>query len=70
MALAGEPLNFRWLGAAAAVGIGSMLVMIALSSRAEILGLLAMLGASALIYLVQTRSMAARRARTEVSARP
>lgn len=34
-------LNFRWLGAATVVGIGSMLAMIALASRVEILGLLA-----------------------------
>jgi APA family basic amino acid/polyamine antiporter len=63
VALAGTPLNFKWLGAAAVVGIGSMLAMIALASRAEILGLAAMVGASALIYVVQTRSMAARSAR-------
>ena len=63
VALAGAPLNFKWLGAAAVVGIGSMLAMIALASRAEILGLAAMVGASALIYVVQTRSMAARSAR-------
>ena len=55
MALAGTPLNFRWLRAAMIVGIGSMLVMIALASRAEILGLVVVSGASALIYLVQVR---------------
>jgi basic amino acid/polyamine antiporter, APA family len=55
VAEAGPPLNFRWLGAAAVVGIGSMLVMIALASRAEILGLFAVIGGSAAIYLVQTR---------------
>jgi APA family basic amino acid/polyamine antiporter len=63
VALAGAPLNFKWLGTAAVVGIGSMLAMIALASRAEIVGLLAMVGASALIYVVQTRSLAARSAR-------
>jgi hypothetical protein len=38
-ALAGVPLNFRWLGATAAVGAGSMLLLIALASRIEIAGL-------------------------------
>jgi amino acid transporter len=70
VALSGEPLNFRWLEIAATVGIGSMLAMIALASRVEIAGLVAMVAASALIYVVQTRAVAARRMRTEVSARP
>jgi amino acid transporter len=56
VAVAGTPLNFRWLGAAAAGGIASMLVLIAVASRAEIIGLLAVLCASVIIYLVQTRS--------------
>jgi amino acid transporter len=55
VALAGAPLNFRWLRAAMIVGIGSMLVMIALASRAEILGLAVVSAASALIYMVQAR---------------
>jgi basic amino acid/polyamine antiporter, APA family len=55
VAESGPPLNFRWLGAAAVVGIGSMLVMIALASRAELIGLFAMVGASVLVYLVQRR---------------
>ena len=61
VALAGAPLNFRWLRAAAVVGIASMLAMIALASRAEIIGLLAVLGASAIVYVVQTRSARALR---------
>ncbi len=55
VALAGTPLNFRWLGIAAAVGIASMLAMVALASRAEILGLLVLVGISAAVYLLQTR---------------
>jgi len=55
VALAGPPLNFRWLGTATAIGIGSMLALIVLASRAEILGLLAVSGISATIYLVQAR---------------
>jgi amino acid transporter len=56
VALAGKPLNFRWLRGAMAVGIGSMLAMIALASRVEILGLVAISAASAIIYLLQTFS--------------
>jgi APA family basic amino acid/polyamine antiporter len=70
VALAGAPLNFKWLGVAAVVGIGSMLAMIVLASRAEIIGLVATVGASALIYAVQTRSLAMRRTRREVRTRP
>lgn len=56
VAMAGAPLGFRWLGAAAAVGIGSMLIIIALASRAEITGLLVLIAISAAAYLLQTRS--------------
>ncbi len=55
VALAGAPLNFRWLRAAMVVGIGGMLMMIALASRAEIVGLVAVSAGSALIYMVQMR---------------
>lgn len=55
VALAGTPLNFRWLGFAAVVGVASMLAMVALASRAEMLGLLAMIGISLAAYLLQTR---------------
>ena len=52
VALAGTPLNFPWLGAAMVTGVAGMLVMIALASRAEIIGLLALVAASTLIYLL------------------
>ncbi len=55
VALAGPPLNFRWLGAAAGMAISSMVVLVALASRAEIFGLLAVLCLSAAAYLLQTR---------------
>ncbi|MGH3559883.1 MAG: APC family permease, partial [Mycobacterium sp.] len=58
VALAGKPLEFRWLGAAASVGIGGMLIIIGLASRLEIAGLLALIGISAAVYLLQTRSAA------------
>lgn len=55
VAEAGAPLNFRWLGAATLVGIGSMLAMIALATRAEILGLLGFVGVSVVLYMAQAR---------------
>lgn len=55
VALAGPPLNFRYLTAATVTGIGSMSLLIMLGSRHEILGLLALIAVSALWYLVQTR---------------
>ncbi len=51
----GPPLNFRYLGAAATTGIASMLGLIALASSAETIGLFAVLGVSAIVYLLQTR---------------
>ena len=56
VAQAGAPLNFRWLGTATVVGIGSMLLMIALASRAEILGLLVVIAVSATAYLLHSRT--------------
>jgi basic amino acid/polyamine antiporter, APA family len=55
VALAGPPLNFRWLGVAAGMAISSMVVLVAMASRAEIFGLLAVLCLSAAVYLLQTR---------------
>lgn len=49
------PLNFRWLGAAAAIGIVSMLALVALAAPAEIIGLLAVIAGSALLYLLAVR---------------
>jgi amino acid transporter len=56
IALDGPPLRFRWLGAAAVIGIVSMGCLLALGSRAEITGLAVLLAGSALIYAVQTRT--------------
>ena len=44
VALAGAPLNFHWLGAAALIGAGRMLLLIGLGSRIEIMGLAALMG--------------------------
>jgi APA family basic amino acid/polyamine antiporter len=60
VAIAGPPLNFRWLGVAMVIGIGSMFALVAMASRAEIIGLLAGVGIAAAIYLVQTRAARAR----------
>lgn len=63
--LAGEPLNFRWLGTAAIVGISSMLVLIVLATRGEILGLVSLIGISAVVYLLQTQAARRRSALRE-----
>ena len=60
VALAGTPLNFRFLGTATVIGIGSMLVLIALGSRQEIIGLVTLVSLSIFVYLVQTRASLAR----------
>jgi len=54
------PLNFRWVKAAAAIGVGSMIVLIALAAPVEILGLALLVGLSAVLYLAQTRGRLAR----------
>ena len=64
VALAGTPLNFRWLPLAAVVGIGSSIALIVLAARMEILGLFATIAVAATIYLVQTRALAARQTST------
>ena len=55
VAHAGTPLDFRWLGLAAGIATAGMLVMIALASRAEILGAAAILATIMAIYWLQTR---------------
>jgi APA family basic amino acid/polyamine antiporter len=52
---ADEPLNFPWLVPAVIIGVGSMLTLIALASRREMLGLTALIVGSALGYVLQTR---------------
>jgi len=56
VAMAGAPLNFRLLGTATAIGITSMLAVIALAPFKEISGLGGLIGLSVLVYLAQTRS--------------
>jgi len=66
VAQAGTPLNFRGLGIATALGIISMLVLIALASRDEIIGLLVLMGVSGMAYVLQDQlaKRAANRKRT------
>ena len=49
------------------VGITSMLVLIALASRAELVGLFVVIGGSTIVYLVQTRSALFRKSRNSKS---
>ena len=58
---AGAPLNFRWLGSAAVVGIASMLLLIGLAARAEIIGLVVVVVGSVCCYLLLTRVVRQRR---------
>ncbi|HEX4584773.1 MAG TPA: APC family permease [Burkholderiaceae bacterium] len=55
VATAGEPLNFRWLGLAAVVGVAGMLALIAVASRQEVAGLFVLMAVSAGVYVVQTQ---------------
>jgi amino acid transporter len=62
VAQAGPPLDFRGLGAVSVVAIGSMLALIALASRLEIVGLAVLMSASAAVYWLLTRLTRARSA--------
>ena len=59
VALAGAPLNFRWLRAAMLTGICSMLLMIALASREELMGLAAAVAACIVAYWLSSRGQPA-----------
>ena len=54
--LAGTPLNFRLLGAAAVIGIASMVMIISLGARQEILGLAVVIAGSVVIFKVVRHS--------------
>ena len=60
VALAGAPLNFRWLRAAMLIGICSMVGLIALASRKEIFGLAAVLAATVAVYWLSARGQPGR----------
>jgi basic amino acid/polyamine antiporter, APA family len=52
VATAGTPLGFPFLGFAAVVGMSSMMALIALGSRREILGLVTLIALSTLLFLL------------------
>jgi amino acid transporter len=60
VAQSGPPLNFRWLGVAMVTGIVSMVLLIALASRAEILGLAGAIAVCVALYFVLSRGAFAR----------
>ncbi|HEV3330614.1 MAG TPA: amino acid permease [Bryobacteraceae bacterium] len=62
VALAGQPLNFRWLRAAVVTGITGMFILMVLASRAEIVGLLTVIAISAAGYVLTARGRARRSA--------
>jgi len=59
VAQVGPPLNFRFLGTAAVIGISSMLALVALASLQEIIGLAALIVVSSLAYFLIVRGRAA-----------
>jgi amino acid transporter len=59
VAVAGPPLNFRWLNAATCIGAVGMFALIALASWQEIAGLGTLIGISALLYMVSFRKVLA-----------
>jgi len=60
VALAGTPLNFPGLGVAAIVGIGTMMIAIALAAREEIIGLASLAAVSVVMFWLSTRAQRAR----------
>ena len=60
-------MNFRWLGGATILGIASMLALIALGERKEIIGLAVLIGISVAVYVLQTQVSAKRSATRERS---
>jgi basic amino acid/polyamine antiporter, APA family len=60
VALDGAPLGFRAIGFAAALGIASMIGLVALAARAEIIGLFVVIAVAAALYLIGTRVASAR----------
>jgi len=60
VALEGKPLGFRWIGVVAAIGIASMVGVVALAARGEIIGLFAVVALAAVLYVVGARVAAAR----------
>ena len=64
VALAGVPLNFPWLGVAALIGIGTMVIAIALAAREEIIGFASLAALSIVAFWLSTRAERARKGAT------
>ena len=60
VAVAGPPLNFRWLNAATCIGVLGMSALVVLASWQEIAGLATLIGISALLYAIPFRKVLAR----------
>lgn len=60
VAVAGPPLNFRWLNAATCVGVLGMSALVVLASWQEIAGLATLIGISALLYMIPFRKVLVR----------
>jgi basic amino acid/polyamine antiporter, APA family len=60
VAVAGPPLNFRWLNTATCIGVLGMASMLALASWQEIVGLATLIGIGALLYMIPFRKVLAR----------
>jgi len=59
VALAGPPLNFPFIGTATVISVSSMLAVIAMGTRQEILALLCLIGGGVLVYyLLKARAVA------------
>jgi amino acid transporter len=61
VALAGTPLTVRWLPVAMVTGIASMIAMVAMASRAEILGLAVAVALTVAVYGLMIRTRLAAR---------
>src|SRR6202451_1124514 len=59
------PLSFRWLGSATLLGIVSMLALIGLGERKEIIGLFTLISISVAVYVLQTQVSLRRSAKRE-----
>ena len=60
VAIAGPPLNFRWLSAATGIGTVGMFALVALASWQEIAALATLLGISAVLYMIPFRKVLVR----------
>jgi amino acid transporter len=60
VAVAGPPLNFRWLNTATCIGVLGMAALFFLASWQEVVGLATLIGISALLYMIPLRKVLVR----------